>query len=117
MGSTPEIILSGEKGEWNTVALAGTQSLQNGELPQQWDEKNREEQEYVAAYIRKQLRSLGISPTEKGPYPAFCRGIVSPENGFPLLLNDSQRLGDLLKLLHPTPAVCGLPKGSLPVYP
>ena len=51
MGSTPEIILSGEKGEWNTVALAGTQSLQNGELPQQWDEKNREEQEYVAAYI------------------------------------------------------------------
>ena len=34
MGSTPEIILSGEKGEWNTVALAGTQSLQNGELPQ-----------------------------------------------------------------------------------
>ena len=71
MGSTPEIILSGEKGEWNTVALAGTQSLQNGELPQQWDEKNREEQEYVAAYIRKQLRSLGISPTEKGPYPAL----------------------------------------------
>lgn len=110
MGSTPEIILSGEKGEWNTVALAGTQSLQNGELPQQWDEKNREEQEYVAAYIRKQLRSLGISPTEKGPYPAFAGALSHLKTDFHFSLNDSQRLGDLLKLLHPTPAVCGLPK-------
>ena len=110
MGSTPEIIISGEKGEWNTVALAGTQSLQNGELPQHWDEKNREEQEYVAAYIRNQLRSLGISPVEKGPYPAFAGALSHLKTDFRFSLNDSRKLGDLLKLLHPTPAVCGLPK-------
>ena len=49
LGSTPEIILSGEKDEWNTVALAGTQPLQDGKLPQVWDEKNRKEQDYVTA--------------------------------------------------------------------
>ena len=57
MGSTPEIILSGEKDEWSTVALAGTLPLQNGNLPQEWGEKNRQEQEYVVSYIRRQLLS------------------------------------------------------------
>ena len=70
LGSTPEIILSGEKDDWHTVALAGTQPLQDGKLPQVWDEKNRKEQEYVSSYIRGQLLSLGIHSTENGPYPA-----------------------------------------------
>ena len=72
MGSTPEIILSGEKNEWNTVALAGTLPLQDGRLPQEWGEKNRQEQDYVVSYIRRQLLSSGIHPTESGPYPAYA---------------------------------------------
>ena len=72
MGSTPEIILSGEKDEWSTVALAGTLPLQNGNLPQDWGEKNRQEQEYVLSYIRRQLLSLDIHPAESGPYPAYA---------------------------------------------
>lgn len=110
LGSTPEIILSGEKTDWNTVALAGTQSLQDGKLPQEWDDKNREEQEYVASYIRNQLLSLGIQPAEFGPYPAFAGALSHLKTDFRFSLTDSDRLGDLLKLLHPTPAVCGLPK-------
>lgn len=110
MGSTPEIILSGEQGAWHTVALAGTQSLQDGKLPQEWDDKNREEQEYVAAYIRRQLLSLGIHPTENGPYPAFAGALAHLKTDFRFSLTDHKRLGDLLNLLHPTPAVCGLPK-------
>ncbi|MDO4756915.1 MAG: chorismate-binding protein, partial [Parabacteroides sp.] len=39
LGCTPEIILSGEKGAWHTVALAGTQPLLNGTLPTEWDQK------------------------------------------------------------------------------
>lgn len=86
LGSTPEIILSGEKDEWNTVALAGTQPLQDGKLPQAWDEKNRKEQDYVASYIRRRLLSLGIRSTENGPYPAYARSIVASENRFSFLL-------------------------------
>lgn len=110
LGSTPEIILSGEKGDWNTVALAGTQSLQNGELPQEWDDKNREEQGYVSTYIRNQLLLLGIHPAEKGPYPAYAGALSHLKTDFRFQLPDGNQLGNLLNLLHPTPAVCGLPK-------
>ncbi|MEG1161366.1 isochorismate synthase [Bacteroides sp.] len=110
LGSTPEIILSGGQGEWSTVALAGTQSLQNGELPQLWDDKNREEQGYVSSYIRRQLLSLGIRPVEKGPYPAFAGALSHLKTDFCFSLADNKELGHLLNQLHPTPAVCGLPK-------
>lgn len=110
LGSTPEIILSGEKDEWNTVALAGTQPLQNGKLPQMWDEKNRKEQDYVASYIRRQLLSLGIRAEENGPYPAYAGALSHLKTDFRFSLKDNESLGTLLKLLHPTPAVCGLPK-------
>ena len=110
LGSTPEIILSGEKNEWNTVALAGTQPLQNGKLPQVWDDKNRQEQDYVASYIRRQLLSLGIRSTESGPYPAYAGALSHLKTDFHFSLKDNKNQGDLLKVLHPTPAVCGLPK-------
>ncbi len=110
LGSTPEIILSGEKDEWNTVALAGTQPLQDGKLPQVWDEKNRKEQDYVTAYIRSRLLSLGIHSTESGPYPAYAGALSHLKTDFHFSLRDNNGLGDLLKVLHPTPAVCGLPK-------
>lgn len=110
MGSTPEIILSGENGKWNTVALAGTQSLKDGKLPSEWDDKNREEQEYVAAYIRRQLQSLGIRSVEQGPYSAFAGALSHLKTDFRFSLSGQNELGSLLNLLHPTPAVCGLPK-------
>lgn len=110
LGSTPEIILAGKKNEWSTVALAGTQSLQDGKLPQEWDDKNREEQEYVASCIRSQLLSFDIQPVECGPYPVFAGALSHLKTDFHFSLPDNDKLGDLLKLLHPTPAVCGLPK-------
>lgn len=110
LGCTPEIILSGEKGEWHTVALAGTQPLQNGDLPTEWDDKNREEQEYVALYIRKQLQALGIKPTETPPTPVRAGELSHLRSDFSFPLPDNKKLGELLKRLHPTPAVCGLPK-------
>lgn len=110
LGSTPEILLSGEKKEWNTVALAGTQPLQGGKLPQIWDDKNRKEQEYVTSYIRHQLLSLGIRATENGPYSAYAGALSHLKTDFQFSLKNSETLGELLNVLHPTPAVCGLPK-------
>ena len=110
LGCTPEIILSGKNGEWHTVALAGTQPLQNGELPTEWDDKNREEQEYVSFYIRKQLQALGIKPAETAPVPVRAGELSHLKSDFRFPLPDNKKLGDLLKRLHPTPAVCGLPK-------
>ena len=110
LGSTPEIILSGEKGEWHTVALAGTQPLQNGALPTHWDNKNRKEQQLVSTYIHDRLSSLGIDSIMEGPYPARAGGLCHLKSDFRFRLEHNDKLGYLLALLHPTPAVCGLPK-------
>ena len=112
IGGTPEIILSGEKGAWNTVALAGTQPLQNGELPTYWDEKNKREQQIVATYIHDQLTSLGIDSVMEGPYSARAGALCHLKSDFRFTLRENNKLGDLLNLLHPTPAVCGLPKAD-----
>ncbi len=110
MGGTPEILLSGKNGQWQTVALAGTQNLRAGNLPKNWDHKNWMEQQLVASYIQRQLSTLGISPEEKGPYAVRAGEVSHLKSDFAFSLPCSDRLGDILKLLHPTPAVCGLPK-------
>ncbi len=110
MGSTPEILLSGKENNWHTVALAGTQPLQNGELPETWDDKNRREQLLVADYIRKQLNSFDIEPEENGPYTVRAGELAHLKSDFLFSLSHNNELGNILSLLHPTPAVCGLPK-------
>jgi len=110
VGSTPEVLLSGEKGNWHTVALAGTQPLIKGALPMVWSEKNYHEQELVANYIRQQLQAVGIEAEQSSPYAVKAGELSHLRTDFDFSLPDSEYIGDLLKLLHPTPAVCGLPK-------
>lgn len=112
MGSTPEILLSGEEHSWHTVALAGTMPMQGEEMPTDWSEKNRLEQACVADYIRHIIRSYGDELTEEGPYTTRAGGVVHLKTDFRFLLRDTTRLGSLLDELHPTPAVCGLPKAD-----
>ena len=110
MGSTPEILLAGRHGAWQTVALAGTQRLDHGRVPTEWDAKNRREQQLVADYIHAQLRTLGIGARTVGPYPARAGELSHLKTEFHFSLPDERRIGEVLDLLHPTPAVCGLPK-------
>lgn len=109
MGSTPEVILDGSQDQWHTVALAGTQSYEEGVEPQ-WDQKNRREQELVVHYVKEQLAKFGVDPKITGPMNIKAGQVVHRVSHFNFALKDKSRLGDLLKLLHPTPAVCGLPK-------
>lgn len=92
MGGTPEILLSGEKGDWQTVALAGTQSLRDGKLPKSWDHKNWREQQLVASYIRRQLSTLGITPEEKGPYSARAGEVSHLKSDFFFSLPNPEKL-------------------------
>ena len=110
LGSTPEILLSGKKNQWHTVALAATQSLRNGQLPDAWNERKREEQQLVTNYIRDCLLSFNVCPEEKGPYAVQAGELAHLKTDFYFSLPGNQILGELLNVLHPTPAVCGLPK-------
>lgn len=112
MGSTPEVLLTGNQNGWSTVALAGTQALEAEQPPHIWSEKNRQEQAYVSAYIRRLLHELQIHPQEIGPYSVTAGSLAHLKTEFHFSLSSTHRLGDLLNLLHPTPAVCGLPKAE-----
>jgi isochorismate synthase len=110
IGSTPEILLSGKGNDWHTVALAGTQPLCNGQLPETWNERKREEQQLVTDYIRDCLLSFNVYPEEKGPYTIQAGELAHLRTDFRFSLAGNRIMGELLKALHPTPAVCGLQK-------
>lgn len=110
MGSTPEIMLSGQGKQWSTVALAGTMPIQDDYEPGEWSRKNQEEQALVAEYIRRILKKKVSKVDEKGPYTARAGQLVHLKTDFRFALKHTEQLGDLLEELYPTPAVCGLPK-------
>lgn len=110
IGSTPEIILSGEGGTWNTVSLAGTMPMQGEVMPTEWHKKEQDEQAFVSEYINKVIKKFSSKISVKGPYPARAGQLVHLKTDFRFGLKKTSELGNLLDALHPTPAVCGLPK-------
>lgn len=109
IGSTPEVLLWGENKQWKTVALAGTIPYEEGVAPR-WSKKNRLEQDLVVQYLKGQLGRWGITPQVTGPTTIRAGEIAHLVSHFTFWLDSSNRLGEFIELLHPTPAVCGLPK-------
>lgn len=113
--ATPEILLEGVGEQWRTIALAGTMQLQGDELKGEgetarWSTKNIQEQRYVATYIAECLEHFSINFREEGPRTVRAANLVHLRSDFTFALNDCACVGNLLDTLHPTPAVCGLPK-------
>lgn len=112
--ATPEILLDGSGGRWRTMALAGT--MPYGEGPVSWSEKNQSEQRYVANYIRERLKDYAREIKEEGPQTTRAADLVHLRSDFTFFLNDDNAIGHLLDSLHPTPAVCGIPKDEARDY-
>ena len=113
--ATPEILLEGIDTDWRTIALAGTMQLQDDELQgegetMRWSTKNIQEQHYVATYIADTLSRMHLSYHEEGPRTVRAANLVHLRSDFTFTLPDASRIGNLLQALHPTPAVCGLPR-------
>lgn len=113
--ATPEILLEGEGASWRTIALAGTMQLKEDQLGGEgetlsWTTKNIQEQRYVTTYITECLEQFTSDFREEGPYTVRAANLVHLRSDFTFSLPDTQHIGDLLQALHPTPAVCGLPK-------
>ena len=102
---TPESLPQGRVGggsSFRTIALAGTVPFTE---EVRWSEKNIREQRYVATYMMETLEQF-----KEGPYTVRAANLVHLRSDFSFTLPASDRIGDLLQQLHPTPAVCGLPK-------
>ena len=113
--ATPEILLEGKANDWHTVALAGTMKLEGDSLMGEgekvtWATKDIQEQRIVTTYIAECLEQFTGDFREEGPRTVRAANLVHLRSDFTFKLPDGQHLGDLLHALHPTPAVCGLPK-------
>ena len=113
--ATPEILLEGGGGTWRTIALAGTMKLEQEQLDGEgetarWSTKNIEEQRIVATYVAECLEQFATDFSEAGPRTVRAANLVHLRSDFTFTLPDDRHVGELLSLLHPTPAVCGLPK-------
>ncbi|SFG25066.1 isochorismate synthase [Prevotella sp. KH2C16] len=110
---TPEVLLNGEGGLWSTMALAGTQPVGHEDEDMErvaWSQKNQEEQQYVASYIADVLHGHADQVRMSEPYTVRAARLYHLRTDFHFRLHDEERVGDLLNDLHPTPAVCGIPK-------
>ncbi len=109
MGATPERLLKANGNVFETVALAGTQkaTLETDIL---WQQKEKDEQQYVTDFIVKRLREVASSVDVSEPYSVKAGSIWHIKTDISGVLNDNSTLEEVIDTLHPTPAVCGLPK-------
>jgi isochorismate synthase len=122
MGATPEILVSMTQDNMlHTVALGGTQVVTPENLNHPvWGKKELDEQAFISRYIANCLTKIGAKKFMKeGPRTIVAGNLLHLKTSFSVDLSTlhSSRLGsELLELLHPTPAVCGIPKEEAAAY-
>jgi len=107
MGASPETLVKVEDNHFETMALAGTQNYY-GTLDVTWDKKEKQEQQLVTDFIVSQLNDFEIKLSQ--PFSKRAGNLIhicTEIQGSNFSINE---LGKLINNLHPTPAVCGLPK-------
>jgi isochorismate synthase len=109
LGATPEQLLKANDTEFKTIALAGTQK-DMGSNEVVWPKKEQEEQQFVTDYIVEKLKNVASELVVSRPYSIKAGSIWHIKTDISGTLNSSSSLQQVISLLHPTPAVCGLPK-------
>ena len=120
LGASPEVLAEvTADGHFHTMALAGTQPLTPGLTPQAaiWRQKEIEEQALVARYIVSCFKQLRLREyQETGPRTVVAGQLLHLRTDFEVNLKNvpfASSLGtDMLRLLHPTSAVGGMPKAA-----
>ncbi len=107
MGASPEKLIKTFGNHFETMALAGTQKyVDNKNIV--WQEKEKEEQQLVTDYILKELGSKVNAVSDPFTLKAGTLLHICSKIEGELAAGDD--LQELVEKLHPTPAVCGLPK-------
>jgi isochorismate synthase len=109
MGATPEKLLSIEGDQLKTMALAGTQIYKNT-TSVKWKQKEIEEQQFVSDFIVHNLQPFVKSIKISNSFTVKAGNLLHICTTISAVINIKNSLKLLISALHPTPAVCGLPK-------
>ena len=124
MVATPETLVGIDKNKnLHTMALAGTQQAPadpSVDPESVWSQKERVEQGLVSQYIIECFKEIGLQGfISNGPYTVRAGHLLHLCTEFTVALDqqNSSLLGSrILNLLHPTSAVCGMPKEEAMAY-
>lgn len=116
IGASPELLVSIDENQiFKTVSLAGTQLVQPGTNLRSvaWTQKEIEEQALVSRYIINCFKTIRLREfVEHGPKTIQAGNLMHLKTEFEVDMKATNfpQLGSvMLKLLHPTSAVCGMP--------
>ncbi|MBB3841573.1 isochorismate synthase [Runella defluvii] len=121
LGATPETLVSVDKeGIFRTVSLAGTQSAFDASgapisvKKAAWTQKEIEEQALVGRYIISCFKKIRVREyLEEGPKTVVAGNLMHLRSDYLVdtkTINFPELGTVMLELLHPTSAVCGMPK-------
>ena len=110
IGATPETLIRKESHGFLTESVAATRTISTTSMT--WTEKEITEQEMVTDYIRNTLEKNQINIYRMdGPTDHLAGNVEHLKTDFEIPYgNLIPRLSEFIVDLHPTPAVCGLPK-------
>ena len=106
VGDTPEVFIEIKNNRFTTMALAGSKPVNDDS---DWGNKELEEQDYVSRFIQQKLKDANVS-FKKSDFTTISAGPVAHLQRVFTGKIKSNQLSDLMEQLHPTPAVCGIPK-------
>jgi isochorismate synthase len=109
MGATPELLLRFDSGVAETIALAGTRPADPDEALPRWTGKERHEQQVVTDFILREMGALGMQPQTGQVRNVRAGSLWHLGTSIRAATGLSGAL-ELLRALHPSPAVCGLPR-------
>ncbi|MEO8234934.1 MAG: chorismate-binding protein [Flavobacterium sp.] len=111
IGATPEQFLQSFENTVKTVSFAGTQSYSESEK-YVWEEKEKQEQQFVTDFILANLKKYSTEISFSEPYTFRAGSIVHIKTDIEATINTQNDFRNIIEKLHPTPAVCGLPKAE-----
>jgi isochorismate synthase len=109
-GAFSEQLLKVENDTLHTMAVAGTQPFHENEII--WENKEKAEQQFVTDFILDNLADVASDISISKPYSMKAGNVVHIKTDITGNLNNGSGLREVLAILHPTPAVCGLPQGA-----
>ena len=107
LGATPETLLSVTGNRFTTMALAGTQEFK-GDANPKWEAKETEEQQLVTDFLVESLEASVTNLSVAKVETIKAGNLLHLKTRVSGLLTSN--LKEVVTVLHPTPAVCGLPK-------
>ena len=110
MGASPEQFLQLSGNKIKTVSFAGTQPYCQNEV-YIWAEKEKQEQQYVTDFILSNLKNFSAEISFSEPHTIRTGNIVHIKTNIEAIINQND-FRNIIENLHPTPAICGLPKAE-----